>query len=160
MPSANEEPAMADAEPRFVENYLAALLAQASHLISAEFHEVVRKHGFSVSEWRVLASLADGDPTSIGALAQVAVTKQPTLTRLLDRMEAKQQVERLPHDSDRRITLVRITPLGRRTVAKLIDLARKHEARVLEPFGLTRAEELKTTLRRIIELHRELPEPK
>jgi DNA-binding MarR family transcriptional regulator len=152
---------MADAEsPRFVENYLAALLAQASHLISAEFHEVVRAHGFSVSEWRVLASLADGDPTSIGQLAQVAVTKQPTLTRLLDRMEAKQQVERLPHESDRRITLVRITPLGRRTVAKLIDLARKHEARVLEPFGLTRAEELKTTLRRIIELHRELPEQK
>jgi len=149
---------MADAEPRFVENYLAALLAQASHLISSEFHEVVRKHGFSVSEWRVLASLADGNPTSIGQLAQVAVTKQPTLTRLLDRMEVKQQVERLPHESDRRITLVQITPLGRRTVAKLIDLARKHEARVLEPFGLTRAEELKTTLRRIIELHRRGPE--
>ena len=42
-------------------------------------------------------------------------------------------------------------------VARLIALAREHEARVLEPFGLARAEELKATLRRIIELHRETP---
>jgi DNA-binding MarR family transcriptional regulator len=142
---------------RFVDGYLAALLAQASHLISSEFHEVVREHGLSVSEWRVLASLAGGKPVSIGQLAQAAVTKQPTLTRLLDRMAARGQVERLGHDGDRRVTLVRITATGSRTVSRLIALAREHEQRVLEPFGLMRAEELKTTLRRIIELHCEPP---
>jgi DNA-binding MarR family transcriptional regulator len=140
---------------RFVDGYLAALLAQASHLISSEFHEVVRAHGLSVSEWRMLASLAGGKPISIGRLAQVAVLKQPTVTRLLDRMEAREQVERLGHDGDRRVTLVRITAAGSSTVAKLIMLARQHEQRVLAPFGLTRAEALKTTLRRIIELHRD-----
>ena len=70
---------------RFVDDYLPALLAQASQLISSEFHEVARQHGFSVSEWRVMASLAGGVPISIGQLAQVTVTKQPTVTRLLDR---------------------------------------------------------------------------
>ena len=138
---------------RFVDGYLAALLAQASHLISSEFHAVVRAHGLSVSEWRVLASLAGAEPISIGRLAEVAVLKQPTVTRMLDRMEAKRQVERIAHDGDRRVTLVRITPAGNRVVARLIALAREHEARVLEPFGLARAEELKATLRRIIELH-------
>jgi DNA-binding MarR family transcriptional regulator len=139
---------------RFVDHYLAALLAQASHLISSEFHAVVRANGLSVSEWRVLASLAGGEPIPIGQLAQVAVLKQPTVTRMLDRMEAKRQVERLAHDGDRRVTLVRITPAGNRMVERLIALAREHEQRVLEPFGLPRAEDLKTTLRQIIELHR------
>lgn len=138
----------------FVDNYLAALLAQASHLISAEFHQQVRANGFTVSEWRILATLAGGVSISIGQLAEVAVTKQPTVTRLLDRMEAKRQVERLPHDTDRRVTLVRITAEGQQTVDRLIALAQEHEARVLEPFGLKRAEELKTTLRRMIDLHR------
>jgi DNA-binding MarR family transcriptional regulator len=142
---------------KFVDGYLAALLAQASHLISSEFHEVVRAHGLSVSEWRVLASLAGGEPISIGQLAQVAVLKQPTVTRMLDRMEAKGQVERLSHDADRRIVPVRITPAGARMVARLIALAREHEARVLEPFGLARAEDLKATLRRIIDLHAVAP---
>jgi len=142
---------------RFVDDYLPALLAQASHLISGEFHRVARQQGFSISEWRVLASLADGGAISIGQLAQVTVTKQPTITRLLDRMETRKQVERLPHDSDRRITLVRITPEGSKTVAHLIELAREHEHRVLEPFGLARAEELKTTLRQMIEQHAQQP---
>lgn len=141
------------ASTRFVDDYLAALLAQASELISSEFHHVVRQHGFSVSEWRVMASLADGKPISIGQLAQVTVTKQPTITRLLDRMEAKKQVERLPHDSDRRVTLVRITKDGAKTVETLVALAKDHEQHVLAPFGLARAEELKKTLRQMIDLH-------
>jgi DNA-binding MarR family transcriptional regulator len=145
--------AVAPVPRRFVDDYLPALLAQASHLISSEFHKVAREHGFSVSEWRVMATLAGGEGLSIGRLAQVAVMKQPTVTRMLDRMARKGQVERLPHDSDRRITLVRITEDGERTVKQLMELAREHEHRVLEPFGLASAEALKTTLRRMIELH-------
>ncbi len=140
----------APASERFVDGYLAALLAQASHLISHEFHQVVRAHGLSVSQWRVLASLAGEEPISTGRLAQVAVLKQPTVTRMLDRLAAEGRVERLAQAGDRRVTLVRITPAGARTVARLIALARDHEARVLAPFGLPRAEELKATLRGII----------
>ena len=55
---------------RFVDDYLPALLAQASQLISSEFHEVARQQGFSVSEWRVMASLAGSEPISIGQLTQ------------------------------------------------------------------------------------------
>ncbi|HUG24521.1 MarR family winged helix-turn-helix transcriptional regulator [Piscinibacter sp.] len=138
----------------FVDDYLPALLAQASQLISGEFHLVVRSNGFSVSEWRVLATLAGNEPLSIGRLAQITTIKQPTVTRLLDRMTAKGYVERLENDGDRRITLVRITPTGTRMVSRLIPLAREHEQRVLEPFGLQRAEDLKSTLRSIVELHR------
>jgi len=138
----------------FVENYLPALLAQASRLISAEFHAVVQASGFSVTEWRILATLTGSKGMSIGGLAQVSVSKQPTVTRLLDRMEAKAYVERFAHDTDRRITMVRITPEGQTILADLVRQAKEHELRVLEPFGLKRAENLKTTLRRIIELHR------
>ena len=139
--------------PRFVDDYLPALLAQASQLISSEFHAVARQHGFSVTEWRVMATLAGGVPVSVGRLAQVTLTQQPTVTRLLDRMEVQRHVERLPHASDRRVTLVRITRKGARTMEHLMALARAHELRVLEPFGLLRAEELKTTLRQMIALH-------
>lgn len=137
----------------FVEDYLPALLAQASKLISAEFHAVVEAEGFSVTEWRILASLTGSPGISTGRLAQISVSKQPTVTRLLDRMEAKGYVERFAHESDRRLTMVRIAPAGQSIVADLIRKAQEHELRVLQPFGLKRAEALKVTLRRIIELH-------
>jgi DNA-binding MarR family transcriptional regulator len=138
----------------FVADYLPALLGQAAQLIQGEFHRVVREHGFMVSEWRVLATLADGAEMTTGRLAEVSLTKGPTATRLLDRMEARGQVERLPDAADRRITRVRITPEGQRTVSALIALAREHENRVLAPFGLAQAEALKATLRGLIERRR------
>ena len=156
---------MARAEPTadyrpldlFVDDYLPALLAQASLLISSEFHEVVRQRGLSIAEWRVLASLADGRTVSTGRLAQLVLGKQPTVTRQLDRMARKGYVERAGDDGDRRITLVRITPRGQKAVARLIPMAREHESRVLEPFGRKHAEEFKNALRRLIQLHRPAP---
>lgn len=138
----------------FVGDYLPALLGQAAQLIQGEFHRVVREHGFSVSEWRVLATLAGGDSMTTGRLAEVSLTKGPTATRLLDRMVARGQVERLPDSVDRRITRVRITPEGQRTVSALISLAREHESRVLAPFGLDQVDALKATLRGLIERRR------
>lgn len=138
----------------FVDDYLPALLAQASRLISGEFHEAARAEGYSVSEWRVMATLASYESMSIGRLAQISVTKQPTVTRLLDRMQDKGLVERVPHGSDRRITLVRMTPAGRADLARLIKLAREHEQRVLDPFNLASAESLKSVLRELIAQHR------
>lgn len=138
----------------FVDSYTPALLAQVSQLISGEFHVIVQANGFEISDWRVLSTLADGKPISIGRLAQISVTKQPTVTRLLDRMEAQGYVQRIPHVSDRRVTLVRITPQGKKLVSSLIEQARLHEEQVLAPLGKTKTEELKATLRLLIELHR------
>lgn len=138
----------------FVDDYLAALLAQASHLISTEFHEIVRANGFSVTEWRVLASLSGVEGMSVGRLAEVSVTKQPTVTRLLGRLEQKGIVMRLIDETDRRITLARITPEGEKIIAHLIRQAKAHEQHVLEPYGSQRATTVKKLLRQIIEEHR------
>ena len=137
----------------FVDDYLAALLAQASILISKEFHAIVMASGFTVSEWRILATLTDQPGMSIGQLARVSVTKQPTVTRMLDRMVDKQLVERFAHTADRRMTLVKITPKGRKIINDLVDKAKDHERHVLAPFGYENAEVLKDTLREIIRLH-------
>lgn len=142
------------AEDEFVDNYTPALLAQASQLISGEFHAIVVANGFTVSDWRVLSTLSGGKPISIGELAQLSVTKQPTVTRLLDRMESQGYVKRIPHETDRRITLVRITARGQKLTSSLIAQARAHEAEVLAPLGEKKADELRATLKLLIRLHR------
>lgn len=141
---------MARAE-RFVDGYLAALLAQASHRVSAEFHRVAREAGVPVAEWRILASLTGGDPLPVGQLADIVVAPQPTVTRQLDRMAAKGLVERVAHESDRRLALVRITPQGEALAASLVRQARVHERRVLAPLGAERADALKAMLRELID---------
>ena len=145
-------------EPRvpFVENYLPALMAQAHVLMAHEFHEIVRSRGFTVSEWRILASLAGRGPVPIGRLAQFVVMKQPTVTRVLDRQEARGEVRRIAHQTDRRVTLVSITPKGTRLVSELIEQAREHEARIMRPLGDELTAGLKASLRRIIAMNEAL----
>jgi DNA-binding MarR family transcriptional regulator len=138
----------------FVDDYLGALLAQASQLISSEFHKVVLRDGFSVNEWRVLASLYGIEEMSVGRLADVSVIKQPTVTRLLYVLEKKGVVARVVGQSDRRVTFVRITPKGEKIIALLIKQAQLYEQRVLKPFGAARAKELKILLREISSQHR------
>ncbi|MDP3084107.1 MAG: MarR family transcriptional regulator [Rubrivivax sp.] len=142
------------AAERFVDHYLAALLAQANSLISTEFHQVVKQQGLQVPEWRLLASLAGGEAISVGRLAQITLAQQPTVTRQLDRMQKKGLIQRIEHRADRRVTLALITASGQALADKLIGQALAHEQRVLSPFGAERAALLKTTLREIIDAHR------
>jgi len=138
----------------FVDNYLPALLGQAWYLVSTQFHEVVEQHGLSVLEWRVLSTLARNGPMTISVLAEKAVSKQPTVTRLLLRLEAQGHVERATSRDDRRYTLVRVTRNGRRLVAGLIALAQEHERTILEPLGQQKIDTLKDILHEIISRHR------
>jgi hypothetical protein len=75
-------------DARFVDDYLAYLLAAASHAVSSQFHQQVREAGLGVLEWRVLASLAEGDGRPMSEVARLVLAKQPTLTKLIDRMAA------------------------------------------------------------------------
>lgn len=134
----------------FAQDYLAYLLARASHLVSGEFHQVVEASGLSPLEWRVLASLSGNPPLRISALAAMVLAKQPTVTKLVDRMAAAGWVHRGQDAHDRRQCLVHLTAAGQHKVAPLLAVAREHEQRVLQQLGDTSARELKQALEALI----------
>ncbi|HGV3504068.1 MarR family winged helix-turn-helix transcriptional regulator [Providencia rettgeri] len=139
----------------FVDNYLPALLGQAWMLVSSEFHATVEKKGLSVLEWRVLSTLAGNGSMGITELSQKTVSKQPTITRVLQRLE--QQGHVLRHNnhsgSDKRITLVSVTSSGMALVDGLLVEAQQHEEVVLAPLGLRKSKMLKEVLQELIERH-------
>lgn len=135
---------------RFVHRYLASVLAQASHRISAEFHVEVRKAGLTVTEWRVLGSLVEGEGETVGDLAELAVTKQPTLSKVLPRLEAQGYISMQTSRADRRQTLVTITPKGSRLIGGLCERAMAHQRRVLAKLDADHADRLVDMLRAII----------
>lgn len=135
------------AEPRFVEDYLLYLLARASHAASAGFHARLKARGVPVPVWRVLATL-QGAPEgeTVGALAAACLMQQPTMTKLLDRMEADGLVRRR---REGRLTRIAPTRAGTRLAAELVAEARAHEAALLARHDAA-APALKALLREII----------
>ena len=141
------------APARFVDDYLAFLLAQASRRISHEFHREVEAAGLSITEWRVLASLEGSEGETISALCILALTKQPTLSKVVQRMETDGLVTRTRVHSDRRQTVVQITPKGHSLTENLRDRAIRHQQAVLEPFGQDNARMLIAMLKDLLALH-------
>jgi len=139
----------ASAGSGFVEDYLLYLLGRASMQASAQFHAVVKDRGISVLEWRVLGQLSSGAET-VSTLAEMALSKQPTLTKVLDRMVKDGLVARLEDAADRRRTYVRLTEKGRALAAELVPMAREHEARVLAGYAPREAAALKRALKTLI----------
>jgi DNA-binding MarR family transcriptional regulator len=137
---------------RFVDDSLACLLAQASAVMSGSLHRVVREAGLSGAQWRVLAALADGGELSVTELAGLVTMQQPTLTKLLDRMEAEGLVRRARAADDRRRTLVRIAAAGRTRMRRLLPRAAEHEARLISQLPRGELDALKARLRTLIEL--------
>jgi len=120
---------------RFVDNYLGYLLGQANHALYKDFDAQVRAAGLTSIEWRVLATLHDSAPLTVSQLAQEVLSKQPTVTKLVQRMVEQRWLALQADASDQRRTLVAATPAGRRLVKPLVQQAMQHEARTLRLLG-------------------------
>lgn len=132
---------------RFVDDYLGYLLGQANHALYQEFDAQVRAAGLSSIEWRVLATLHDSAPLTVSQLAHEVLSKQPTVTKLVKRMNEQDWVALQADARDQRRTLVAATPAGKRLVKPLVAAAKRHEARMLGPLGAAE----KAALRKLLE---------
>lgn len=139
----------AEIEPPFVEDYLLYVLAQASAAASAAFHAQLAEQGVSVATWRILASLYPDRTLNVGELAKSCLSKQPTLTRQLDRLCAQGWTERAHQSEDRRGVIVRLTAEGRARAAEYVAMAKAHERQVLSDYSGQEAAALKETLRKL-----------
>ena len=144
MKAAARPPAMS--EPRFVHDYLGYLLGQANHALYRDFDAHVRAAGLSSIEWRVLATLHDGGPLTVSRLADEVLAKQPTVTKLVQRMGEQGWVALHADPADHRRTLVQATAAGKRLVQPLVEQARAHETTMLSALAAPEQAALKKLL--------------
>jgi DNA-binding MarR family transcriptional regulator len=134
---------------RFVDGYLGYLLVQANHALYKDFDSHVRAAGLSMTEWRVLATLHDSPPMTVGQLATEILSKQPTVTKLVQRMAEQEWVDLLADAMDQRRTLVTASTAGRRLVRPLMEKARLHEAHMLRTLPASEQAALKKLLSKL-----------
>ena len=138
------------AEKEFVDSYLPYLLARASFSISSEFHAQVEAAGFTVSEWRILASLSGVKQRTVGELADIVLAKQPTVTKMVLRMAGQGLVLRTACTQDKRQAWVSLTLKGKKRVTPLLKKAALHENQVMELLGNADSALLKSILQKLI----------
>jgi DNA-binding MarR family transcriptional regulator len=95
-------------------------LARLADLLSRAPAQLLRAVDLSSPQYNVLRILR-GAPEGLlcGEIADRMITRDPDITRLVDRLEKRKLIVRLRQDDDRRRVLVRIAPQGRELLARL-----------------------------------------
>lgn len=96
--------------------YLIRRLQMISTAIVAEEFE---DEDMPVSQWAVLTIIDNHPEIDQSRLAEVVSIDRTNTGRLVDELEAKGLVERRPNDRDRRVWMLRCTPLGHKVRKRL-----------------------------------------
>jgi DNA-binding MarR family transcriptional regulator len=99
------------------------LLQEAKRLLSRRFEEKARHYGLTSSQWRAIAQLSRTDGLTQVALANYLEIEPMTVCRLVDRLEARGFIERIPDPADRRAKLVWLTEKSRSMMDILREIA-------------------------------------
>ena len=122
-------------------------LRQVSNHVSHSFARKLSAEDVTAAEWVLMRMLYDKAPTPPSRVAEIMGFTRGAITKLADRLIAKDLVVREADARDKRAQTLALTAKGRRTTPKLAALADENEA---ECFGhLSKQDE--RALRRILE---------
>ncbi len=85
------------------------LIHDVARLMRRRFEQRAANLGFTRSQWQVLVHLAKNQGIHQAGLAEIIEVEPITLTRILDKLEARGLIERRQHPTDRRIWLLYLT---------------------------------------------------
>lgn len=138
--------------PTLIHRNLPRLLLQAREALMSNNRPLLRKHGLSDQQWRVLRVLGEYRTLETGRLAREAYIVGPSLTGVLGRMERKKLVRRQRDPVDQRRTVVQATVEGAKLAEKLSRCFEAYYDRVEERLGNQRLAELYALLDQLIKV--------
>src|SRR5947209_17763474 len=95
-------------------------LLRTTDMLSRSLVKVLKTEDVSGTQYNVLRILR-GSPEGLpcGEIASRMITRDPDITRLLDRLEKRGLISRCRETKDRRMVMTRITPEGLKLLARL-----------------------------------------
>ena len=100
---------------------------------------VLKAEELSTTQYNVLRILRGSrEGLTCGEIASRMITRDPDVTRLLDRMEKRGLISRSRESRDRRLVLARITPEGLKLVNRLDEPVQKIHRKQLGHMGRDR----------------------
>jgi len=98
----------------------------------------------------VLASVANGEADSAASLCKSISYDPGAMTRMIDRLEQKGLVRRIPHPEDRRAMNLEMTVAGKALYPRLLEAKETVAARFLRGFDAAEIATLESFLHRMV----------
>ena len=124
-------------------------LLRGHQAVMAEFRPILREHGITEQQWRVLRALDGAEPQRISQLSAATLISGPSLSRILRALEEARLIRRTAEADDQRAARISIQPAGRRLIATVAPRSEERYARIAERYGRRELEALYDMLARL-----------
>lgn len=103
-------------------------LVRTADLLVKRITDLVQPFDLTPSSGLLLGILADvGAPLPPNQIAERLIISRASVTSLIDSLERRGYVRRLPHTTDRRMLLIELTDAGRRVAHEFRLLVHRHQ---------------------------------
>ncbi|HEU4746858.1 MAG TPA: MarR family transcriptional regulator [Gemmatimonadaceae bacterium] len=137
------------------EQQAAVGLLRTADAVRRHFTHVIEPHGITLQQYNVLRILRGAGPEGLPTLTvgERMIEHTPGVTRLVDRLEKKNLVVRVPCPRDRRRVFCQITPEGMTLLAELDEQINRADAEAVAALGPSDLDSLIEILDRVRAAH-------
>ena len=125
------------------------LMAHADFQYHEDVSVVLEKQGITKSMYRLLTVLREDQPAAITRLAERALIKRSTVSRIVEKMSEMGLVDSTTDSNDNRVTIVTLSDGGVAMLDRLTPVVAKQFQRAIDGFSSEEIERLNGLLKRI-----------
>jgi DNA-binding MarR family transcriptional regulator len=134
-----------------IEDQVFVAILKTADALSAQAEQLIKASGLTGAQYNVLRILRGAGPDGLpcNGISERMISRDPDMTRMLDRMENRQWITRERQKEDRRVVKARITEEGLKLLKKLDAPVRELHKNQFKHMSATRQ---KTLLELVIEV--------
>lgn len=104
-----------------IEDQVFVAILKTADALSAQAEQLIKASGLTGAQYNVLRILRGAGPDGLpcNGISERMISRDPDMTRMLDRMESRQWITRERQKEDRRVVKARITQEGLKLLKKL-----------------------------------------
>jgi DNA-binding MarR family transcriptional regulator len=136
-----------------LELHLGYWLRRVSNHVSGAFARALQTRHTSVAEWVVLRHLQERPGITSGELAEALALTRGAVSKVIDKLEAKNWITRSARPQDNRVQLLSLTRQGRRILPRLAEIADQNDQKFFECLDNDERGALRRLLGKLAEFH-------
>jgi len=107
--------------PAPLEDQIFVALLKAADALASEVDQLIKANGLTSAQYNVMRILRGAGPAGLpcNTIGERMISRDPDMTRLLDRMEKRELITRERQTEDRRVVKARITDEGLKLLKKM-----------------------------------------
>ncbi|WP_158787181.1 MarR family winged helix-turn-helix transcriptional regulator [Granulicella sp. L46] len=137
--------------PSNLHSHIGFWLRYVSNHVSHAFAQKLLDSGVTVAEWVILREMFDRDGTAPSDLAELTGLTRGAISKLADRLIAKQLLARTHARDDRRYQTLALTTAGRILVPTLANLADENDEQFFAALSPKQRKRLLNTLKKLVQ---------